>query len=95
MNSAERTHDPVKTAVLRLGAGLVTAILATAMIVLMAPGSAQATRQLTNRTGLPCGQCHEEPTGGALNDFGKGWRPRPLGYGPGGCNHGCWRGLIW
>jgi hypothetical protein len=95
MNVAERTHRQVKTAVWRLAASFVAAILATAMIVLTAPGSAQATRQLTRGTGLPCGQCHEEPTGGALNDFGKGWRPRPLGYGPGGCNHGCWRGLIW
>ena len=89
MNGAERTHDPVKTAVLRLAAGLMAVILATAMIVLTASGSAQARRQLSNRTGLPCGQCHVDPAGGALNDFGKGWRPRHLGTGD--CYHSCWR----
>jgi hypothetical protein len=92
MNGAERTHDPVKRAVLRVAASLLAAILATAMIVLTAPGPAQATRQLTNRTGLPCGQCHVGPAGGALNDFGKGWKPRPLGTGD--CYHGCWRRPI-
>jgi hypothetical protein len=88
MNSSRQRHHPVKSAMVRAVTFFAVIILATGVIVLMAPRSAQATRQLARQTGLPCEQCHEVPNGGGqLNDFGKSWRRRPLGTGD--CYH-CW-----
>jgi hypothetical protein len=62
----------VKTLVVYLGAGLAMTLLAAGMMMLSAPGPAQATPQFAAQTHLPCARCHVNPAGGGpRNAFGK------------------------
>jgi hypothetical protein len=51
--------------------GLAAMLLGAAAIALAVPRQAQATPQFAAQTGKPCAQCHVNPTGGALNAYGK------------------------
>jgi cytochrome c553 len=49
---------------------MATMMAATTLIVL--PRNAAATPVFAQQTGLPCGQCHENPAGGGkLKEFGQ------------------------
>jgi hypothetical protein len=49
---------------------MATLMAATTLIVL--PRKAAATPVFAQQTGLPCGQCHENPAGGGkLKEFGQ------------------------
>lgn len=73
-NTEAAMRVSIRSAALRLAVVLVTAILATATIVLSAPRPARATPQFATQTGLPCSQCHQNATGGPLTDFGKAFQ---------------------
>jgi len=49
-------------------------LLAGGSIIIVAPQSAKATPQYAQQTGKPCGQCHQNPTGGKLKPFGENFK---------------------
>jgi hypothetical protein len=70
MKNGDYLH--VKFAGLLLAAGVAAVILAGGAMILCVPQPAQATPQFAAKTGMPCGQCHVSPSGGAaLKAFGK------------------------
>ncbi len=57
------------------GAGFAAALLLISAAVSIAPREAGATPAYASATGLACGQCHTNPSGGgALTDFGKSFQ---------------------
>jgi hypothetical protein len=68
MHCAGNTLKPKWRVILAGAAGW--ALAGTMLIV--APSQVAATLAYTRQTGLPCGQCHENPAGGRkLTPFGK------------------------
>jgi hypothetical protein len=48
------------------------AIITAATTLIVLPQNAAATPVFAQQTGLPCGQCHENPAGGGkLKEFGQ------------------------
>ena len=53
-------------------AGASTVAMAIIMAAIVLPRNAAATPVFAQQTGLPCGQCHENPAGGGkLKEFGQ------------------------
>ena len=61
-----------KATVLWTTVGVGSAILLGSTFTLLAPRPASATPQYAQQTGLACGRCHENPSGGGkLKAFGE------------------------
>ena len=55
-----------------LGTGIAVALLAGATATLVSTAPANAKPEFATQTGLPCGQCHQNPAGGGkLKSFGE------------------------
>ena len=65
------TSNTIRTAGLCLAAG-VLALLAGAIFAVVGTAPANAKPEFAAQTGLPCGQCHQNPAGGGkLKSFGE------------------------
>ena len=63
---------PVYVGVLCGAIGVGTALLLGATAVLVSPAPVNAKAEFAGQTGLPCGQCHVNPSGsGKLKAFGE------------------------
>jgi len=55
-----------------VAAGIATAILVSAAATVVGTTPANAKPEFAAQTGLPCGQCHQNPAGGGkLKSFGE------------------------
>ena len=62
----------IRTSGLCLGAGIAAALLVGATATLVGTTPANAKPEFAAQTGLPCGQCHQNPAGGGkLKSFGE------------------------
>lgn len=63
--------NSIRTAALYTVAGIGTALLVSMTVALSVSTPATAKPEFAAQTGLPCGQCHQNPAGGgALKPFG-------------------------
>jgi hypothetical protein len=73
MNRSEirGTYNSIRSTGLCLTAGIVAALLAGAIVGVVGTTPANAKPEFAAQTGLPCGQCHQNPAGGGkLKSFG-------------------------
>jgi ABC-type uncharacterized transport system ATPase subunit len=64
------TPNAIRTTVLCLTAGIVTALLAGVAVIGATPANAKP--EFAAQTGMPCGQCHQNPAGGGkLKSYGE------------------------
>lgn len=62
----------IRTGALCLGAGIAATLLLGATATLIGTTAANAKPEFAAQTGMPCGQCHQNPAGGGkLKAFGE------------------------
>jgi hypothetical protein len=74
MNRSEMrdTYRSIRSTGLCVAAGIATAILVSAAAAVVGTTPANAKPEFAAQTGLPCGQCHQNPAGGGkLKSFGE------------------------
>jgi hypothetical protein len=74
MNRSEMrdTYRPIRSTGLCVAAGIAIAILVSAAAAVVGTTPANAKPEFAAQTGLPCGQCHQNPAGGGkLKSFGE------------------------
>ena len=74
MNRSEMrdTYRSIRSTGLCAAAGIATAILVSAAAAVVGTTPANAKPEFAAQTGLPCGQCHQNPAGGGkLKSFGE------------------------
>jgi hypothetical protein len=67
--------NTIRAATLTTGGGLIVATALAVATVAGVPRQATAKQEYAQQTGLPCGQCHRNPSGGGtLKAFGERYR---------------------
>jgi hypothetical protein len=65
-------HRSIRSTGRCLVAGIVAALLVSAAAAIVGPTPANAKPEFAAQTGMPCGQCHQNPAGGGkLKSYGE------------------------